>query len=161
MPSKASGTHSCVVRGAKSPYIVYVSVPGLPLIRRSLLASLLPTFQSNDCQAADWQHHRTRCTPAPPRGLSVAPHKVMGVTIPCNADRARGARAFEAKVIEPSHAIHTHGIPCPLFRQVGFPLVIFRHIPDDPSTMARDPGLDNQLAAHLLTHPNTGNPEQK
>ncbi|KAF8551058.1 hypothetical protein OG21DRAFT_334937 [Imleria badia] len=34
-----------------------------------------------------------------------------------------------------------------------------RHLPDDPDSMTRDPGLDNQIAAHLLTHPNTGKSE--
>jgi len=83
----------------------------------------------------------------------------MGVTIACDADRARGARAFEAKSIPSSHPIYTRGLICPLFQQVGFPLVLFRHLTDDPRTMVRDPGLDNQVAAHLFTNPSTGHPE--
>jgi len=118
-------------------------------------------YCSNECQVSDWPYHRTKCTPVPHPESRVPSSKVWGVIIACNADRARGARAFEAKVIDPSHPIHTRGIPCPLFRQVGFPLVLFRHVPHDPASMTRDPGLDNQLASHLLTHPNTGHPEEK
>ncbi|KAG9308657.1 hypothetical protein JVU11DRAFT_11612 [Chiua virens] len=119
---------------------------------------------SNECQISDWSYHQTTCEPAPlPQHvlLPARPHKVIGVTLACNADRARGARPFEAKVIDASHPIHTQGIPCPLFRQVGFPLAVFRHHPSDPASMIRDPGLDNQLAAHLMTNPNTGHPEPR
>ncbi|KAH0833863.1 hypothetical protein J3R83DRAFT_11030 [Lanmaoa asiatica] len=121
----------------------------------------LLSLQSNECQASDWPYHRTKCTPAPSQKSRLPPSKVWGVTIACNADRARGARPFEAKIIDPSHAIHTQGILCPLFQQVGFPLVLFRHLPDDPASMTRDPELDNQIAAHLMTHPNPGHPGEK
>ncbi|KAI9573378.1 hypothetical protein HD554DRAFT_2012827 [Boletus coccyginus] len=121
----------------------------------------LSIYCSNECQASDWPYHKSICTPAAPQMSRVLPYKVLGVTIACNADRARGARPFETKVIDPSHAIHVRGIPCPLFRQVGFPLVLFRHLPDEPASMTRDPGLDNQLAAHLMTHPSTGHPEER
>lgn len=117
--------------------------------------------QSNDCQASDWPYHKTKCTPVSPPQSRVPPDKVWGITIACDADRARGAQGFEAKLIDSSHPIHTQGIPCPLFQQVGFPLILFRHIADDPASMQRDLGLDNQVAAHLLTHPNTGHPDEK
>jgi len=72
---------------------------------------------------------------------------------------------FEHAIIGPSHAIHTKGVVCPLFHQVGFPLVLFRHLADDnPASEAvtrRDHGLDNQMAAHLMTNPSTGQPEGK
>lgn len=126
-------------------------------ITRSLTVTPL---QSNECQVSDWPYHKPVCTPAPLQEPRVLPHKVFGVTIACNADRARGARAFEVKIIDPSHAIHTQGVSCPLFRQVGFPLVLFRHLRDDPASMISDPGLDNQIAAHLMMHPNTGHPEE-
>jgi len=118
-------------------------------------------YCSNDCQASDWPYHKTKCTPVSPPQSRVPPDKVWGITIACDADRARGARGFEAKLIDSSHPIHTQGIPCPLFQQVGFPLILFRHIADDPASMQRDLGLDNQVAAHLLTHPNTGHPDEK
>jgi hypothetical protein len=159
---KANGAPSCVVLAAKSVYTAYVRT----LVRMdcsicSLTSLLLQLSQSNECQASDWPCHKANCTPAPPPESRIPSSRVWGVTIACNADRARGARVFEAKLIDPSHGIHTQGIPCPLFRQVGLPLVLFRHLPDDPDSMTRDPELDNQIAAHLLTHPNTGRPEEK
>ncbi|KAF8838087.1 hypothetical protein BDN67DRAFT_955663 [Paxillus ammoniavirescens] len=109
-------------------------------------------YCSNECQTSDWPYHKTQCGPASPKRVSIA----------CNADRARGARIFEAKIIDPSHPIHSRGgIICPLFQQVGFPLVLYRHHTEDPLTMPRDPGLDNQVAMHLLTHPGTGHPEER
>lgn len=86
---------------------------------------------------------------------------MTGVTIACNADRARGARIFETKIIDPSHAIYGRGVLCHLFQQVGFPLILFRHLDDDPTTMLRDPGLDNQIATHLMTLPSTGSPDPR
>ncbi|KAF9228214.1 hypothetical protein BS17DRAFT_692323 [Gyrodon lividus] len=127
-------------------------------------------YCSNECQTSDWPYHKIKCSPASPKSsltssssaiIRQRSHNVMGVTIACNADRARGARIFEAKIIDPLHAIYTRGIICPLFQQVGFPLILFRHLIDDPTTMLRDHGLDNQVATHLLTHPSTGNPEQR
>ncbi|KAF9234412.1 hypothetical protein BU15DRAFT_52641 [Melanogaster broomeanus] len=125
------------------------------------------TYCSNECQTSDWPYHKMQCSPTSPKGsvtsgvssMRQRTHTVMGVTIACDADRARGARAFEARIIHPSHAIYTRGLICPLFQQVGFPLILCRHLTDDPSTMLRDPGLDNQIAAHLMTHPSTGQPQ--
>ncbi|KIJ61728.1 hypothetical protein HYDPIDRAFT_96116 [Hydnomerulius pinastri MD-312] len=125
-------------------------------------------YCSNECQTSDWPYHKTNCSPVSPSGSLPSDsavrrplHNVTGVIIACNADRARGARVFEAKIIDPSHAIYGRGVICPLFQQVGFTLVLFRHLTDDPMTMVRDAGLDNQIATHLMTHPGTGNPEER
>lgn len=173
MPTKANETLSCVVLGAKSPSTAYVSesAPDVHTTTnrptRQLFFLLDP--QSNECQTSDWKYHKTNCTPAPRQELgassAVPPQQILGVLIPCNADRARGARVFEHALIGPSHAIHTKGLICPLFHQVGFPLILFRHLADDnpasEAVMRRDHGLDNQMAAHLMTNPSTGHPEGK
>ncbi|KAL4077425.1 hypothetical protein J3A83DRAFT_4087116 [Scleroderma citrinum] len=130
-------------------------------------------YCSSTCQTTDWPTHKTSCIPAsspfdsPHSVLSTLPprwipsHNVSGIVIACNADRARGARVFEAAIVEPSHPIYRSGLPSPLFEYLGLPLLVYRHLQNDPTNMLRDHGLDNQLATHLLTDPNTGTPDAK
>ncbi|KAH7927989.1 hypothetical protein BV22DRAFT_233957 [Leucogyrophana mollusca] len=84
-----------------------------------------------------------------------ASDNVVGITIACNADRHhRGV--FETTIIKPSHKIYELGVVCPLYNKVGLPLVMYRHLSEDPLNMCRDPGLDNQIATFLMIEPSNG-----
>ncbi|KAG6326949.1 hypothetical protein ID866_12140, partial [Astraeus odoratus] len=101
-------------------------------------------------------------SPPSPSAVRLPPSRdVVGVTIACNADRERGVRALAPTIIPPSHPIYDTGLASPIFQHVGLPLLIHRHMAADPANMHRSPGLDNQAATHLLTHPSTGAPDAK
>lgn len=84
------------------------------------------------------------------------PGYVQGIVISCVADKRRGAGIFETKDIEPTHKIYKQGEVCPLSLQVGLPLVMYRHLHENPLYMTRDEGLDNQIATYLMIAPKSG-----
>jgi len=107
-------------------------------------------YCSKECQLADWKLHKPQCA-APP----LSEH-VRGIIIPCNADKRKGAGIFQTIDIEPTHRIHSHGEVCPVSEQVGLPLVMYRHLQENPLYMTRDAGLDNQIATYLMIGPESG-----
>jgi hypothetical protein len=101
--------------------------------------------QSAECQRADWDDHKRQCAPPPPT------EPVQGIVIPCQADKHQlGPGIFHTKVIDPKHKIYSKGVVCPLSKQVGLPLVMYRHLREDSLSMRRDAGLDNQIATYLM-----------
>ncbi|KAJ6587146.1 hypothetical protein DFH09DRAFT_869407, partial [Mycena vulgaris] len=105
-------------------------------------------YCSVDCQRADWKSHKTQCAPALAEGI------VRGMILGCESDRQNGI--FNEIDIDAAHPIHTRGIVCPVSAQVGLPIVIYRHLQEDPLSMDRDPGLDNQRATFLMIDPESG-----
>ncbi|EGN92295.1 hypothetical protein SERLA73DRAFT_191328 [Serpula lacrymans var. lacrymans S7.3] len=120
-----------------------------PMMRCSKCKNRL--YCSKECQIADWFSHKEHCASAP----SAQNTNVTGIVIACNKDRVHNP-IFQSTVIEPTHQIHSLGIECPLFNQVGFPIVMYRHIRQNSLTMHRDPGLDNQIATYLMIEPTNG-----
>ena len=74
---------------------------------------------------------------------------VRGMVIPCDSEVGRNG-IFHEIDLEATHPIHTHGIVCPVSAQVGVPIVMYRHLREDPLEMHRDAGLDNQKATYLM-----------
>ncbi|KAJ6587144.1 hypothetical protein DFH09DRAFT_1142719, partial [Mycena vulgaris] len=104
---------------------------------------------SRYCQRADWKSHKIQYAPALPEGI------VRGIILGCESDRQNGI--FNEIDIDAAHPIHTRGIVCPVSAQVGLPIVIYRHLQEDPLSMDRDPGLDNQRAnMFLMVDPESG-----
>ncbi|KAA1471149.1 hypothetical protein DENSPDRAFT_837077 [Dentipellis sp. KUC8613] len=80
---------------------------------------------------------------------------VEGVIIACNDERAsRGI--FSSVQVPPSHQIHQQGILAPLTALVGVPILVWRHIEQDPFTIERSSGLDNQIVTYLMIQPHNG-----
>ncbi|KAJ6495263.1 hypothetical protein C8R45DRAFT_165522 [Mycena sanguinolenta] len=80
---------------------------------------------------------------------------VPGMVIPCDSEIGRHG-IFREIDLEAAHPIHTHGIVCPVSAQVGLPIVMYRHLKEDPLDMDRDAGLDNQKATYLMIDPISG-----
>jgi hypothetical protein len=74
--------------------------------------------------------------------------------IGCESDRRNGL--FNAIDLDATHPIHTQGIVCPVSAKVGLPIVIYRHLRENPLSMRRDAGLDNQQATYLMIDPESG-----
>ncbi|KAJ7064911.1 hypothetical protein C8F01DRAFT_1021620 [Mycena amicta] len=107
-------------------------------------------YCSVECQTADWKSHKRVCRPAPPEGT------VRGIVISCDGEMRRNNGLFTEIDLDGTHPIHTEGIVCPLSARVGLPIVIYRHLREDPLTMVRDAGLDNQRATYLMINPVDG-----
>jgi len=81
----------------------------------------------------------------------------MGVIIPCEGDKRAGRRGiFQAVEIQPSDEIHRLGVPSPVLQRAGLPIVIYRHLKEDPLSIPRTPNLDNQIATYLMIDPDSG-----
>lgn len=89
--------------------------------------------------------HRPKCIP----------EHVTGIIITCSGDRITRP-IFSTVDIGRAHEIHQFGVPCPVSRNVGLPLVIYRHLRENPMTMHRTPDLDNQIATYLMIDPESG-----
>ncbi|KAJ7266907.1 hypothetical protein B0H12DRAFT_139419 [Mycena haematopus] len=87
--------------------------------------------------------------------MSLPKSTVRGMVISCDSEIRRKGIFYEID-LEATHPIHTHGIVCPVSAQVGLPIVMYRHLREDPLKMLRDPGLDNQKATYLMIDPISG-----
>ncbi|KIJ61707.1 hypothetical protein HYDPIDRAFT_42420 [Hydnomerulius pinastri MD-312] len=121
-------------------------------------------YCSNACQIADWPVHKYSCksaaqpTQGGPSQSTQQLESITGITIACEADRRAGKPVFQMTTISPSHPIHTRGNPSPLFSRVGLPIMVYRHLTNDPMSYLGnpDPGLDNQIATYLMIQPSNG-----
>ncbi|KAJ7783495.1 hypothetical protein DFH07DRAFT_727660 [Mycena maculata] len=104
-------------------------------------------YCSVECQRADWKSHKPLCTPV---GTII-----RGMILACESDR-KNYGLFNEVDIDPTHPIHTHGTVCPVSAKVGLPLVIYRHLQEDPFNMVQESGLDNQRATFLMIDPHSG-----
>ncbi|KAH7882099.1 hypothetical protein F5I97DRAFT_408697 [Phlebopus sp. FC_14] len=74
-------------------------------------------YCSRACQNTDWSPHKLHCAYTPAHAgsdrssseASQPTQEVVGITIACNADRAR-SHMFTQRAIDPSYPIHTRGV---------------------------------------------------
>ncbi|KAF8190349.1 hypothetical protein K438DRAFT_1971220 [Mycena galopus ATCC 62051] len=88
--------------------------------------------------------------------MSSAKSAVGGIVIPCHSEIQFGPGIFNDIDLDASHPIHTQGIVCPVSAQVGLPIIMYRHLKEDPLRMNPDSGLDNQRATYLMIDPVSG-----
>ncbi|KAF7318923.1 MYND-type domain-containing protein [Mycena chlorophos] len=104
------------------------------------------------CQTAHWKaQHKHVCVPeGTPRTT------VRGIVIACDGDIRSNNGLFNEIDLPPTHPIHTRGVVGPVSKLVGLPIVIYRHLRENPLTMYRDAALDNQRATFLMIEPGDG-----
>ncbi|KAJ7630429.1 hypothetical protein FB45DRAFT_915472 [Roridomyces roridus] len=103
-------------------------------------------YCSVDCQKAHWKAHKLSC---------IAEGVVRGMIMACDSDSHSPNYLFRETDIDASHPIHTRGVICPVSVKAGLPIIIYRHLQQNPLTMGFNPGLDNQRATYLMIDPTT------
>lgn len=104
-------------------------------------------LQSSECQTADWTSHKSECIP----------ETVVGIVIHCDGEKQNSQTGlFSTIEIGRTHSIHSKGDVCPVSQIVRLPIIMFRHIQEDPLEMPRSEALDNQRATYLMINPVDG-----
>lgn len=68
--------------------------------------------------------------------------------VPCDGER-RLHGFMKSVTISPNHPIHTKGVISPVSQKIGFPVVIYRHLPDGGYGAEHD----CQIATYLMIDP--------
>lgn len=71
--------------------------------------------------------------------------------VPCDGER-RLHGFMKSVSIGPDHPIHTKGVVSPVSQKLGFPVVIYRHLPDG----GYGAEYDCQIATYLMIDPVSG-----
>ncbi|KAF8190350.1 hypothetical protein K438DRAFT_2018688 [Mycena galopus ATCC 62051] len=86
--------------------------------------------------------------------MSSSTSTVRGIVILCDSEIRNGI--FNEVDVDATHPIHIQGVACPVSAQVGLPIVMYRHLKQDPLKMRPDARLDNQKATYLMIDPESG-----
>jgi hypothetical protein len=77
-----------------------------------------------------------------------------GLSVECDSDRQN--YLFNEINLDATHSIYTQGVICPVSVKVGLPILMYRHLKENPLTMPCDAKLDNQRATFLMINPRSG-----
>ena len=83
---------------------------------------------------------------------------MKGIVIACEGDKLRGEPQLKVTDIPSSHPMFKEEgrITCPISLLIGVPLVVHRHLTDDPLEARNDPSLKNDVIATLMVQPREG-----
>lgn len=91
--------------------------------------------QSKECQISHWPSHKSKCR-SMINGIATISYSapssngdVVSVLVPCDGER-RINGIFKSVTIPPTHPIYVRGVVSPVSKAVGFPVVLYRHLPE-------------------------------